>query len=227
VKPESRSTRMYAQLRADVLAGRLRPGQRLQYAELCDRYSVSVGVAREVLTKLTAEGLAEAEVNLGFRVMPLSVTDLNHLTEARCAIEPLVLRLAIEHGGIEWETHVVGAHHRLERTPQMAREDPDRITEAWAEAHAVYHSALLAGCPNLRLCAIAKALRDSAELYRRWSVPLGHEDRDIAGEHHAILNAIIERDADEAAAILVDHIQHTTQVLLRGNDLPDRGAESA
>ncbi|OZM75790.1 GntR family transcriptional regulator [Pseudonocardia sp. MH-G8] len=210
----TRAERVYAELRGDILAGRVRPASRLRFAELSARYGASMGVVREALTRLTAEGLVESEPQYGFRVMPVSIVDLQHLTAARCAIETLVLRQAVEHGGVEWESQVLAAHHRLERTHQMAAEDPDRITEEWAAAHAAFHLALLSGCPNPRLRAVAASLRDSAELYRRWSVPMGHTPRDISGEHRAMLDAVLSHDADAAVDVLTAHIQHTSDILL-------------
>ncbi|WP_326837532.1 GntR family transcriptional regulator [Amycolatopsis rhabdoformis] len=217
-KPSTRAERVYLALRKDILAGRQAPGSRLPFAELCSRYESSMGVVREALTRLAAEGLVQAEPQLGFHTTPISIEDLEHLTEARVAIESLVLREALQHGGIQWESEVLAAHHRLQQTPQTVADDPDRLADEWVEAHAAYHLALLSGCPNPRLLAIAHSLRDSAELYRRWSIPLGHEHRDIVGEHKSILDAILAKDTEAAVAILVDHIQRTTQVLLRSVD---------
>jgi DNA-binding GntR family transcriptional regulator len=210
--------RVLAELRGDILAGRQLPGTKLAFADLTARYSASQGVIREVLARLTAQGLVESRPQHGFRVMPLSVPDLENLTEARCLVEPTVLRQSIQHGGVSWESEVLAAHYRLEQTPQQAPGDAGRITEEWAAAHAEYHQALLSASPNRRLLAIAESLRESAELYRRWSVPLGLEERDIAGEHRRILRALLDHDADTAAEFLTAHIQHTTNVLLeQGN----------
>jgi DNA-binding GntR family transcriptional regulator len=156
----------------------------------------------------------ESEPQYGFRVVPLSVADLKHLTDARAAVETLVLGQAVEHGDVAWESEVLAAHHRLERTPQQAADDASRLSVSWTAAHAAYHHTLLAGCPNPRLRAVADSLRDAAELYRQWSVPLAHVDRDIAGEHRAILDAVLARDVDAAAAALAAHIHATTNVLL-------------
>lgn len=211
----TRVERVYAELRADILAGRHRPGARLPFADLIARYSASTGVVREALTRLVAEELIESQPQYGYRVKPLSTTDLRDLTEARCAVESLVLRQAIASGGVEWESAVLAAHHRLERAPRLDPDDPERVNEDWAAAHARFHLALLAGCTNTRLLAIASSLRDSAELYRRWSVPLGDAgDRDIPGEHRAMLDAVLAQDADAAVAVLTAHIQHTTDILL-------------
>jgi DNA-binding GntR family transcriptional regulator len=110
-KPRSASTRverMYLALRQDTLAGRQAPGSRLRFAELCARYDVSMGVAREALSRLTAEGLVQSEPQLGFRTTPISAEDLVHLTDARCAIESLVLREALKRGGVRWDAVCLG-----------------------------------------------------------------------------------------------------------------------
>lgn len=215
----TRTQAVYDRLRADILAGRLPPGSRLVFNQLIARYGASMGVLREGLSRLAEQGLVQAEPQLGYRVTPLSEQDLRDLTAARCAIETLVLREAVDNGTVIWEARVLAAHHTLLRTPEMYPDDPQRLTDEWVAAHGDYHRALLEGCGNARLRGIADSLRDSAELYRRWSVPLGGEKRDIVGEHRRILDAVLARKADAAAAALTEHIQHTTNVLLTTVDL--------
>jgi DNA-binding GntR family transcriptional regulator len=221
--PCTRVDRVFSELRADILAGRRRPGSKLLLAELVAHHEASMGVVREALSRLAAMGLVDNKPQHGFRVMPISLEDLRYLTEARCDIESLVLREALVHGSLAWESNVVSAHHRLTRTPQMAAEDPSRLNDEWASAHAQLHAALLDGCPNPRLRSIATALREAAELYRRWSVPIGHDqDRDIAGEHATLVRAAVERDAERAVTVLTEHIQHTARVLIDADaDAPD------
>ncbi len=86
----TRAERVYAELRSDILTGRQPPGARLPFPELTAHYEASMGVLREALARLAAEGLVKAEPQHGFHVMPLSVADVKHLTDARRAIETLV-----------------------------------------------------------------------------------------------------------------------------------------
>jgi DNA-binding GntR family transcriptional regulator len=215
----TRSERTYTAMRADILAGRLRPGDKLPFAELAERYQASQGVLREGLSRLAAEGLVVAEPQLGFRVMPLSVKDLEDLTDARCDIEGIALRYSIEHGDLTWEASVVAAHHRLERTVEHD-DDPQEVNQDWTQAHGEFHRSLLAACPNERLKAIAMSLRDSAEVYRRWAVSFGRGDRDVPAEHRRIFDAVLARDADEAVEALTAHLR-TTQALLLTNARDD------
>ncbi len=211
----ARGEDVYARLRGDILAGRLRPGSRLPFAELCTRYGTSVGVLREGLSRLVEQDLVVVFPMQGYRVKAVSTQDLQHLTDARVDVESLVLRSAIAAGDLAWESDVLAAHHRLARTPQQDPDDPARMSESWAAAHASFHATLLQGCPNPRLRAIALALRDSAELYRRWAVPVGHDGgRDTAGEHQALLDGALARDAEQAVQVLTEHLRRTARVLL-------------
>lgn len=143
---------------------------------------------------------------------------------ARTTIEILVLRSSIEHGNLAWESEVLAAHHRLARTPQMAADDPGRLSDDWAVAHAAFHLALLSACPNPFLLGTALSLRDSAELYRRWSVAQSTTTRDIPAEHRAILDAVLAHDVDSAADLLARHIQHTTDILLEHQSVAADGS---
>lgn len=208
---------IFARVRSDILAGHLAPEARLRPAELAKEHGVSTSVMREALTRLAEQELVVWVPQTGFRVTALSLEDLEDLTNVRLDIEVLAIRYAVQRGDVGWEGDVLAAHHTLERTRQFDPEDPDRFTEAWAEAHANFHNTLLAGCNSRRFIGIAAELRDGSELYRRWSHALTHDyERDIPAEHRALLAAVLDRDEDAAAELLASHIRHTTDVLLRG-----------
>jgi DNA-binding GntR family transcriptional regulator len=210
----TRAEEVYTRLRADILAGRMLPGAKLRFADLMERYDCSTSVVREGLTRLAEQGLVQSEPQHGFRVTPLSDDDLEDLTTARCELEGLVLRLSIEHGDIAWESEIVAAHHALDRTPMESEGDAALMSEEWTQAHSRFHAALIAACPNQRLRNMALSLRDSAELYRRWSRPIGHdEDRDVPGEHRALMDAALQGNISEAVRLLEDHLRRTTRAL--------------
>ncbi|AKS33841.1 GntR family transcriptional regulator [Mycolicibacterium goodii] len=212
---QTRQQVTYENLRADILSGRREPGQKLPFAELCESYGASVGMIREALTRLVGEGLVQSVPQAGFTVTPLSRSDLLWLTDARCEIETLTLRRAIRDGDVAWESAILAIHHQLDRCPMLDPDDPQRFSERWAQLHAEFHETLLAGCANPRLRQTASEMRAAAELYRRWSLPLGHSsDRDIAQEHRDIVDATLKRDTDEAVTLLCRHISRTTEDLL-------------
>jgi DNA-binding GntR family transcriptional regulator len=227
-KSTTANERVHQELRGDILAGRLRPGERLPFAALCQRYNASVGVVREALSRLVEQGLVLAEPNQGFRVTTISRTDLIQLTELRVELEAMALRRAIHEGDIQWESEILSVHHRLERTPMLDPDDPARFNEDWAIVHGEFHRTILAACSNTRMRNIADGLRDAAELYRRWSLPLGHgQSRDVADEHRALVRHVIAHETDKAVQVLIDHIQLTTDLLLASDIFEDPAFSNA
>ncbi|WP_349318999.1 GntR family transcriptional regulator [Mycolicibacterium canariasense] len=213
-EPRNRASmeEVHDRLRADILAGVFTPGEKLRFAPLGSEYAASIGVLREALTRLAEQGLVVSEPRIGFRVRPLTREDLDDLTTVRIDIESLALRRAIDLGDMAWESALVAAHHTLERTPMMTDAEPVRVSDTWERAHAQFHRALVAGCGSPRLIAIAETLRNSSELYRRWSQPLDRE-RDVAAEHRAILDSTLGRDGNRAVAALCAHYERTAGIL--------------
>ena len=227
----TRTEQVYGSLRGDILTGRIAPGSRLPFAELTERYGVSMGAMREGLQRLVEQGLVVSEPQIGFKVVSLSVPDLHDLTTARCEIEGLALRYAITHGDLGWETEIVAALYALERTPQEA--DPALLVELtvvplaeeWTAAHKRLHEALIAGCPNQRLRTIASSLRDAAELYRHWSKQTENTTkttRQTDVEHRGIVDAALARHTELAVSLLEEHLRTTARLLIdRSSDVDD------
>ena len=209
----TRTEQVYEILRGELLNGALHPSQKLKMVELTVRFGVSQSVVREALTRLTEQGLLVASPQRGFRVRDLSIEDIAELTETRIQVESLALRLAIERGDLQWETGILAAHHRLERTPVIR--DDGTVSEDWTLQHRDFHQALLTGCGNRRLESVATALRDSAELYRRWYWVLTDDhQRDLAREHRQLRELTLTRDADGAIEVLTEHIDRAPTLLI-------------
>ncbi|BCK66838.1 GntR family transcriptional regulator [Streptomyces libani subsp. rufus] len=219
---QRRAEVVYQRLRAEIFNGSLAPGQRLKFPDLCANYGISVGVAREVLTRLAAERLVVPQAHQGYTVIELSEAELTDLTTARIHLESLVFAESVRNGDTAWEANVLGAHHLLAGT-ELPTDMGSEAMQEWSRVHEAFHRALLAACPSARLQEIAGTLRSETELYRRWAGQFGNEpDRNLAAEHAALAEAALARDPERSAELLRDHIAHTTQVLLSGVDSADQ-----
>jgi DNA-binding GntR family transcriptional regulator len=207
----SLTERVYGCLRADILAGRFSPGQRLRPTDLAAVNGVSLNVVREALNRLAGERLVRASPQQGFAVVQVSASDLGDLTEVRVLVETAALRRSIEHGDLAWESALVAAHHRLANTP-MTDDDPDQLSDEWMRAHNAFHAATMCACGSPRLVELAAGLGESAAMYRYYSQRFDHGKRDVAGEHRAIFEAAIGRDADLACQLHAEHIQRTAEI---------------
>lgn len=216
----TRTEQVYRRLKADILAGQIEPGSALLFARLKDYYGASMGVLREALMRLTAEGLTVNKPQLGFRVISLSIEDLTDLTATRCEIESMLLKDAVANGNLDWETRVLSAHHRMERTQKHEAGDGSPVAPAWTQAHQEFHEALLSGARSQRIQGIAANLRAAAEVYRQWSIPFDVVKRDVSAEHREIMDLALSRKAAEAADALVRHLSATRDLILNGTLAP-------
>jgi DNA-binding GntR family transcriptional regulator len=213
----------YRRLRDDIVWSRLQPGEPLRSDDLRARYGLGVSPLREALSKLAVERLVIVEGQRGYRVAPVSAEEAKDILSVRLLIEGEALERSMRRGGVEWETGVMAAFHRLSRMPLPV--GPGADPETWAETHRAFHMALLAACDSPWLLNYASNLYDQAERYRLIRVmrtPKAVLARDIAAEHAELLEAVLSRDIERAARALQEHYSRTIEATVGGLETPKR-----
>ncbi|MYW02014.1 GntR family transcriptional regulator [Streptomyces sp. SID3343] len=202
------SEQVYARLRDAIMRGDYAPGDPLKPQDLAKEQGVSLAVVREALVRVVGEGLADRLPNRGFAVPAFSDHRWQEIAEARRTFEPVVLRLSVQRGDLDWEARVRATHHRMARTPVYTPEETKYYSSDWAEAHRIFHRALLEGCGNTVLLETFDRMWTASELARRWSAHR-NPDRDGVLEHRRLEEAALARDADTAAEVLTRHLTQT------------------
>lgn len=214
-------------LRGQILGDELDPGTELNEVALARSLGVSRGPVREALRRLQAEGLVT--------VTPRRRTIVTHLTrrefvgayQVREALEALAIRLAVPRLQDDDRRRLRELHRRMQE--QARRGAVDDFFHTNAEFHELFVRA--SGNPTLQ------------EMYRRLLGQMGrYLTRSLAlrgslgksiGEHEAILEAVEAGDAEQAAALLADHIEVPQRVTESEAgrklfaDEPEPGAEPA
>jgi GntR family transcriptional regulator, carbon starvation induced regulator len=196
-------------MRADIIACRLMPNERLRVETLRERYGTGTSPIREALMRLEAESLVELEQNKGFRVAEVSQDNLLDLMRTRVEIETIALRWSIEQGGVDWEADLVGAFHRLSRQTKIETPDADAISAIWSKEHAAFHAALVGACGAPTLLTIRGRLFEQAERYVALSIMSNGPIRDDVGEHRQLMRAALARDVEKALELNRAHIRRT------------------
>jgi DNA-binding FadR family transcriptional regulator len=211
---------------SDIVSGQLKPGELLPSEDvLLGRYGVSRTVLREALNVLAGKGMLDARPKRGTVVTPRSAWNqldpvvlswlggasggetrreggVDALMEVRRIVEPGAAALAARRGTERDFAEIHAAYEAMER----AGDSP----EAFMEADLAFHVACLYAGKNDFLAPIAHAIRTEMMaslritnrdpvLNRSVSLPL----------HKAILDAILARDPDEAAAAMKRHLDDT------------------
>ncbi len=196
--------RTYERIRADLLFGRVPPGARLRLDRLSGAYGASVSTLREILSRLSSEGLILAEGQRGFRVAPVSPAGFQDVAAMRLLLETHALTLSFAAGDLEWESRVVAAHHKLavlER--RMLARDHDE-TELWKRYDREFHRALIEACDSQTLLDLYAGVFDHYLRYQMVAVVFRGEI--AAQEHQMLLDCALSRDPERACEVLTRHV---------------------
>lgn len=207
-KLKTLATETYERLRRDIILGEFAFGQKLPVRTICARYGVGLSPAREALNRASSEELVVRTELRGFAVAPLDEEDMSDLLFTRCALNELALRRSIERGDSQWEEGVIIAYHRLVRQPFDRR----RVSDDWERAHRVFHASVLAGCGSQRLLRYCENLFDASNRYRFLARSVIGVEKGPSGDHKLIMEAAINRDADEAVRLLTLHFTKTADL---------------
>lgn len=87
VKRDSARQKVYAAIRAAILSGQLKTGQRLVEIPLAQQFAVSRAIVREALQQLAHEGLVEQNSYKGTRVVRLTPDEIDEIVHVRLMLE--------------------------------------------------------------------------------------------------------------------------------------------
>ncbi len=204
--------RAYAQLRDDIIEGRLAPGEKLRVEHLKTHYGVGAGTLREAITRLVSDALAVAEGQRGFRVAPMQAEDLEDLTRLRVHIEIEALRQSIRHGDARWRAQLQQAYDALSAFEQPIQPAKRRH---WEQLNNRFHEALIAAQASPWTLRVLRQLSRHGERYRRCAIDIPDSGRDVHAEHREIFELAMAGQEARAALALEAHIRNTPDLLAR------------
>lgn len=196
--------RAYDRIRADIVFGRLGPGLRLRLDRLAADYGTSVSTLREILSRLSSEGLVIAEGQRGFRVAPVSPAGFEDVAAMRVLLETYALPMSFAAGDLEWEGRVVAAHHKLAFMERRMLAGDQEATALWKRYDREFHQSLIGACGSQTLLDLYGGVFDQYLRYQMIAVVFRGEI--AAKEHKALLDCALARDADQACTVLIRHV---------------------
>ena len=196
--PSSKAEFVLTELRGDIVAGRLAPGDPLNQSELAARYQVSATPVREALRRLEAEGLVRYAPYRGATVMGLDGTELEDFYRLRSVVEGLATRLATERVGQEVLSQLRELNEQLRSG--IATDDGRRLANLNREFHFCIYEAgsqLIAG----QVRSLWNFIPPEVTM---WSQP--ESAAVFTDQHDRILRALEAGDSARAERLMVDHV---------------------
>jgi len=195
-------------LRAAILDGRLKAGQRLDQNEIAETFNVSRMPVREALKQLEAEGFVTIYPYRKVEVTRLDLSEVSDLFAIRGTLERLAAGRAIEHMTAQTfdELRVI----LLEMDTLV-----DAVSDAdgWAELNRKFHYLINSASRSPRLMEAITTYRDKVDRYIRVYFSRGGRTHSQL-EHWAILRALEARDRAKAEQLIESHANSTAALLV-------------
>ncbi|MBV9492978.1 MAG: GntR family transcriptional regulator [Acidobacteria bacterium] len=214
-------------VRADVLEGRIQPGEWLRQERIAREQGTSQMPVREALKRLVAEGILEHVPYCGVRALQFTVEDVEDLYACRVFVEGMSARYAAAAITDEEVRELEKLHQRM-IVCAMPGELP-----AYRELNRQFHSLIFTASRRSYLIRTLGQLWSAFPTMLWSNIPRAATDsareRDDADsiEHEAIIRALAAHDADGAEEAVRHHIEAAGSALLAvmRNDLATKGSQ--
>ncbi len=183
----------------EVMHGRLRPGERLGEAALCERFGVSRTVVRQALHRLAEQRVVDIVPNKGATVSMPSPRETAEIFEARRLVESGIVRAVarrISHGEVERLRQRLRAEHEALHGGDHAR---------WVALAGGFHMALAELSDNRELQRMLTELMTRCSLVVALYEAPGDSTCEHE-EHEQLVEYLALRDGAAAAEVMERHL---------------------
>ncbi len=177
----------------DIVAGKMRPGQRLDERTLAQRFGVSRTPIREVLVRMSSLGIVELKRNQGAFVVELSSGRLIGMLEVMAELKVLAARQSARRMSIEERQQLVALRDEMAKCVEIGN------LQNYFDKATALHDAICEGTHNAFLVESTRNIQVCLCAYRRNLSRILHLPLKTSLEENSnIVDAIVRGDAAEA-----------------------------
>lgn len=201
-----------------LLAGELKPGEKVNEQALCARFGVSRTPLREALKVLASAGLVSLSPNRGASVVRITPEEIDELFPIMGALEGLAGELAC--------ARITDAEVAEIRRMHDAMVEHYERGEAskYLKLNRAIHEAIFAAAGNAELTALYHTLMIRTHSVRFIAKKSPHRWKEAIDDHVEIMDALEKRDAQRLSGLLNLHLRHKAGMV---HESLHEGAEAA
>jgi DNA-binding GntR family transcriptional regulator len=218
----TKGERIYQELKEEIIAGRLHPGERLLLSDLATRYQVSPVPVREALQRLQQDNFVTIVPHVGARVVSPNLGDFKELAAIRTELEAFAAHLAvlfIEEGSVR---KLEGLIQAMECSLQQNNK------RQYSALNREFHTVLYAGSQNKQLDSLIANIWDKSKISGRIFTVWEGNSRYIQSlqDHKEILAAIVAKDPEKAAGVMRRHNETAFKLVIQALEEEGNAAPS-
>lgn len=209
MQTQSLKDKVYEGILSDILEGVYQPNSILNEKELIDQYKVSKTPVREALVQLCGEGILSNIPRFGYQISMITPSEIVEIIEYRKIIEVAALERCFD----KISTEQLDSLKQLNEKAKKISNNMD--TKLHWNINQTFHTLLCSFCGNRYLM---KALDDSMKVCTRianqYFIKTWQEQEGEDGDHYKLVDAIENRDLEEAKRILIYDIELIREKML-------------
>ena len=202
-------SRVFNQLQNDILNGFYEPGEGLIETKLSEELGVSRTPIREALRQLELEGLVQSIPNKGVIVKGVSSQDIQDIYTIRMLIEGLAAR---------WAAEKITEQELVELKDIVDLEEFYTVKNDYShllQSDTKFHDIIFKASKSKPLMHTLSTFHHYVQKARIMSMSSSGRALKVLEEHKAILQAIIERDAQKAERLTTEHVSNASSNLIK------------
>jgi len=196
-------------IRDDILRGRLQPGEKVAEPELAERFGISRTPIREALRQLESEGYLTVVPRRGAIVTALTETEIEELYAIKSILEGYAAQVAAARMSAKEIERLEALNQRLESLSL------DGDTRNFFKVHNEFHDAFVKAAGNEKLAELIGQLAQKFNRMRMASLTVPGRMTISVQEHKKIINALRQRNGEEADRMVRETAAHGAQVLIQ------------
>jgi DNA-binding GntR family transcriptional regulator len=209
---QTRRDAVVQELRRAILAGELKPGQRVREVHVAQQLGISRPTLREAIFQLIHEGLLDQEPYRGVVVAAIDGKFISDIADVRVALETLAAKaVAADPDGTRRKT-VETAWHAYRDAYRS------KSAERRHQAHAAMHRSIWAASDNV----VLKRLWPTMEAHFELAISLDASMRDdpdrALSVHQRLIDAIMSGDPEAIEAAVERHTRRSADELIEMMD---------
>ena len=207
-QPASLSKLAYDAILKSILSNAMRPDEIYNEMMLAKDLGISRTPVREALLELSVQGLVTFLPRKGIVVNRFTENDVDEIFE---------IRRAIDSAAVEKLASIdPPPDTRLLQKSLRQQNDAVEKNDYWKylRADRDFHVTLSQLTGNQRLVAIAENIRNMVHLMGIRALELPGRMKEVLDEHKRILDAIVQRNPQQAREAIVDHLIKSEQAVL-------------
>ena len=210
------SERIYDQIRRDIITNQLKPGEKINIRELCERYDASETPIRLALHRLASENIIDNFPRQGMRVKQMNIDLCEETFDARMMLECYYLSNVVMTLNVNESMRTAFRENVENNLRAVELLDGDSSLDDYLTNYRYdieFHHLLIKCTGNKLLLDLYQFLNPF--LYVNYVYSKQSKERLLTGiqEHQAILQALLNGDEEEARQALIRHLTNSKQVI--------------